>query len=286
MANIRIIKRRIRSVQNTAKITHAMEMIAASKMRRAQQRVMAARPYAEKMQQILGNLAAQPQEAQDLHPLMEQRDAQRITLLHITPDRGLTGGLTANLNRRAAQFTLEEKTPVNSVTIGRKAREFMVRHGQDLRAVFTDLGDGVGVEALLPVARILVDDYTNGATDRVYIIFAQFVSTVVQVPTLTQLLPVQATPSEEFKHAGYIFEPSGPAVKADLLPRFVEMQIYQAMLEAIASEQSARMVAMRNATDNAKDMISALTLELNKARQETITRELLDIVGGVAALEG
>ena len=286
MPNIRTIRRRIRSVQNTQKITQAMEMIAASKMRRAQQRVLAARPYAEKMLQVLGNLAAQPRETEQLHPLLEMREPRKITLLHITPDRGLTGGLTSNLNRRAAQFILEEGIPVNSVTVGRKARDFMVRHGQELRAVFTDLGDNVGVAELLPIARIVMDDYMSGGTDRVYMLFSTFVSTVTQRPTLQQLLPVEASPTEGLRQVGYIFEPDGLTVLAQLLPRFVEMQVYQAMLEAIASEQSARMVAMRNATDNAKEMIDGLTLELNKARQESITRELLDITGGVVALEG
>ena len=286
MPNIRTIRRRIRSVQNTQKITQAMEMIAASKMRRAQQRVLAARPYAEKMLQVLGNLAAQPRETEQLHPLLEMREPRKITLLHITPDRGLTGGLTSNLNRRAAQFILEEGTPVNSVTVGRKARDFMVRHGQELRAVFTDLGDNVGVAELLPIARIVMDDYMSGGTDRVYMLFSTFVSTVNQRSTLQQLLPVEASPTEGLRQVGYIFEPDGLTVLAQLLPRFVEMQVYQAMLEASASEQSARMVAMRNATDNAKEMIDGLTLELNKARQESITRELLDITGGVVALEG
>ena len=286
MANIRTIRRRIRSVQNTAKITQAMEMIAASKMRRAQQRVFSARPYAEKMLQVLGNLAAQPREAEDLHPLLRQRDPQKITLLHITPDRGLTGGLSANLNRRAAQFMLEEKTPANVITVGRKARDFMVRHGQDLRAVFTDLGDQASVADILPIARVAMDDYTSGQTDRVYILYSEFVSTMAQRPTLRQLLPVEAAPTEGIRQVGYIFEPDGLAVLTQLLPRFVEMQIYHAMLEAIASEQSARMVAMRSATDNAKEMVNALTLELNKARQESITKDMLDIIGGVVALEG
>ena len=286
MPNIRTIRRRIRSVQNTQKITQAMEMIAASKMRRAQQRVLSARPYAEKMQQVLGNLAAQPRETEQLHPLLEKREPRKITLLHMTPDRGLTGGLTSNLNRRAAQFILEEGIPVNSVTVGRKARDFMVRHGQELRAVFTDLGDNVGLAELLPIARIVMDDYMSGGTDRVYMLFSTYVSTVTQRPTLQQLLPVEASPTEGLRHVSYIFEPDGLTVLAQLLPRFVEMQVYQAMLEAIASEQSARMVAMRNATDNAKEMVDSLTLELNKARQESITRELLDITGGVVALEG
>ncbi|MEE9284384.1 MAG: ATP synthase F1 subunit gamma [Dehalococcoidia bacterium] len=285
MPNIRTIRRRIRSVENTAKITRAMEMIAASKMRRAQQRVLAGRPYAEKMRQVLTNLAVQAQGLESSHPLLEKREVTTIQLLHITPDRGLAGGLNTNLNRRATQFILEERVKVNVITIGKKGRDFMVRHGQDVRAVFTDLADHVTVGDILPISRIVMDDYRSGAVDQVYVMYAHYVSTMVQQPTLRQLLPVQA-PEEAGRGIDYIYEPSPLAVLTTILPRFVDMQVYQAMLEANASEQSARMVAMRNATDNAGEMVEDLTLELNKARQAMITGELLDITGGVAALEG
>ena len=286
MPNIRTIRRRVRSVENTAKITRAMEMIAASKMRRAQQQVLAGRPYAEKMRQVLSNLTAQTQGLDESHPLQERREVNTIQLLHITPDRGLAGGLNNNLNRRSTQFILEERVKVNVITIGKKGRDFMVRHGQDVRAVFTDLADHVTVGDILPIARLVVDDYTSGAVDRVYVMFALFVSTMNQQPTLRQLIPVEAAKDEASAGVDYIYEPDSLAVLATLLPRFVDMQIYQAMLEANASEQSARMVAMRAATDNASEMVEDLTLELNKARQAMITGELLDIVGGVAALEG
>ncbi len=286
MPNIRTIRRRVRSVENTAKITRAMEMIAASKMRRAQQQVLAGRPYAEKMRQVLSNLTAQTQGLDESHPLQERREVNTIQLLHITPDRGLAGGLNNNLNRRSTQFILEERVKVNVITIGKKGRDFMVRHGQDVRAVFTDLADHVTVGDILPISRLVVDDYTSGAVDRVYVMFALFVSTMNQQPTLRQLIPVEAAKDEASAGVDYIYEPDSLAVLATLLPRFVDMQIYQAMLEANASEQSARMVAMRAATDNASEMVEDLTLELNKARQAMITGELLDIVGGVAALEG
>ena len=288
MPSIRQIRRRIRSVQNTAKITKAMQMIAASKMRRAQERVFASRPYAEKMLQVLGNLAG-AQDDEGLHPLLERREPQKITLLHITPDRGLTGGLIGNLNRRAAQFLLEDRLPSSVVTVGRRGRDFMVRHGQNVQAVFTDIGDKARMADILPIARLLMNDYTEKKTDKVYLLFAQFVSTAQQRPLLRQVLPVETAHMESavpVRKLDYIFEPDAAGVLGQLLPRFVEMQVYQAVLEAIASEQSARMVAMQNATDAAKDMIGSLTLVLNKARQESITKELLDIVGGVAALEG
>ena len=289
MPSVRQIRRRIRSVQNTAKITKAMQMIAASKMRRAQDRVFASRPYSEKMLQVLGNLSGGVNDGEGGQPLLERREAQKVTLIHITPDRGLTGGLISNLNRRASQFLLEEKLSSNVVTVGKRGRDFMVRHGKNVQAVFTDLGDKAGMADILPIARLVINDYTEKKTDRVYLLFAQFVSMSQQRAVVRQLLPVEPQGQQSgaaVKKLDYIYEPDAASVLGQLLPRFVEMQVYQAVLESIASEQSARMLAMQNATDAAKDMISSLTLVLNKARQESITKELLDLVGGVAALEG
>ncbi len=286
MPTIREIRRRIRSVQNTAKITSAMEMISASKMRRAQQRVFAGRPYSLKMQQVLANLAAQVAELDDVDPLLQKREAKHILLIHITPDRGLTGGVNSNINRKGAQFLLEEKLPIKVVTIGKKGRDFMTRHGQNVHAVFTDIGDRITVPQVTPITRILRDEYLAGNVDKVYLLYADFVSTVVQRPVVRQLLPVEPTFGDSGPKGGYIYEPDPKAVLAALLPRFIEMAVYQALLEANASEQSARMVAMRNATSNAKDMVSELTLDLNKARQTAINNELLDITGGVVALGG
>ena len=290
MADIRTIRRRIRSVENTAKITGAMEMIAASKLRRAQQRVFSGRPYSEKMLQVLANLAGlagQSEEIESLHPLLEKRDVANVLLLLVTPDRGLTGGLNANLNRRAARFVLEEKAPTRVVTIGKKGRDFMVRHGQDVQATFMNMGDQFTVADILPVSHIITNDYTSGQVDRVYLIYAKFKSMLVQEPVLKQLLPIEApAATEPTSQVDYIYEPDSKAVLAQLLPRYVVMQLYQSMLEANASEHSARMVAMRNATDAASDMVQTLTLDLNKARQASITADLLDITGGVAALEG
>ncbi|MSQ22019.1 MAG: ATP synthase F1 subunit gamma [Dehalococcoidia bacterium] len=286
MANIRIIRRRIRSVQNSAKITKAMQMIAASKMRRAQQLTLAGRPYSEKMRDVLADLAAQPADAEEVHPLLRHRDVKRIEVIHITPDRGLCGGLNSNLNRTTGRFILEQNVPVSVVTVGRKGRDFMVRFGREVRAVFTDLGDRPRVADILPIARLAIDDYTSGYADQVLITYADFVTTAVQRPVMQKLLPVEPASLPPGQATGYIYEPRSLEVLDALLPRFVEMQLYHALLESIASEHSARMVAMRAATDNALDMIDSLTLMLNKARQESITRELLDIVGGAAALEG
>ena len=285
MPSVRQIKRRIRSVQNTAKITKAMSMIAASKMRRAQEMALRGRPYADRMQALLANLAAQPHEEEYLHPLLRRREVQTIGLVHITPDRGLTGGLNSNINRRGAQFILEQSAHVVVVAVGKKGRDFMVRHGQDVKAVFIDLGDRPSLTDVTPIARMVMDDYAEERIDAVYLVHAQFFTTTAQRPVIVPLLPVVPAELRPQEAVGYIYEPHSILVLAALLPRFVEMQLYHAVLEGIASEQSARMVAMRNATDNANEMVEDLTLVMNKARQESITRELLDIVGGAVAVE-
>jgi F-type H+-transporting ATPase subunit gamma len=282
MANIRLIRRRIRSIQSTAKITKAMEMIATSKMRRAQDNVLAGRPYAEKIHQVLADLAAQPGAA--VHPLLERREVKNIQVIHITPDRGLCGGLNTNMNRSTGSFILEQVAPTVLIAIGKKGRDYMMRYGREVRAEFTALGDQPSLMDTLPVSRIVIDDYSNGIVDAVYLAYSRFVTTVTQRPVLEQLLPVEPAKIERPGEIEYIYEPSSKAVLAELLPRFVEMEVYHAILESIASEQSARMVAMRNATDNAEEMVQDLTLVYNKARQEMITKELLDITGGAEAL--
>jgi len=282
MIPIRVIRRRIRSIQSTAKITRAMEMIAASKMRQAQLRVLAARPYAEKMHEVVAHLAAQTQSGEELHPLLQRREVKRIAVIHIAADRGLCGGLNANVNRMTANFILEQSLPVCSIAVGRRGRDFMSRYCRDMLAEFTNLGDQPSLLDTLPISRVVIDDYTNGTIDQVYLAYTQFITTVNQQPVLWELLPIEPAKMERIENLEYIYEPSAPAVLEHLLPRYVEMQVYHAILESIASEQSARMVAMRNATDNANDMIEELTLIYNKARQELITKELLDIAGGVA----
>jgi F-type H+-transporting ATPase subunit gamma len=282
MANIRLIRRRIRSVQSTAKITKAMEMVATSKMRRAQDRDVAGRPYAEKIQRVLSDLVAQ--EGGFAHPLLARRELKRIEIIHITPDRGLCGGLNANMNRSTASFVLEQMSPSVMIAIGRKGRDYMLRYGRDVRAEFTGIGDRPSLLDTMPISRIVIDDYSNGFADAVYLAYTRFVTTMTQRPVLQQLLPVEPAPREHGGEAEYIYEPARRLVLAELLPRFVEMQVYHAILESIASEQSARMVAMRNATENATEVVQDLTLMYNKARQEMITKELLDITGGAEAI--
>ena len=285
MANIRLIRRRIRGVQSTAKITRAMEMIAASKMRKAQERGLAGRPYTQKITQVISALASVLGD-KTRHTLLDVRDpVKKIAIVHITPDRGLSGGLVSNINRRSASFILEQGMPSSVIAVGRKGLEFMRRTSQDVVAEFIQLGDKPNMVDTLPISRIIIDDFTSGKIDAVYIAYARFVNTMVQTPTMLKILPVTPVTVEPGKaNPDYIFEPTSAAVLDALLPRFVEMGVYHAILEAIASEQSARMIAMRNATENANELIDDLTLVYNKARQESITTELLDIIGGAAAL--
>jgi F-type H+-transporting ATPase subunit gamma len=261
-----------------------MEMIATSKMRRAQEAGVAGRPYDEKIRQVITALAALPQ-AGAPHPLLQNRPVNSIEIVHITPDRGLCGGLNANINRTTAGFLVEQTVPVNVVTVGRKGNEFMRRVGRDIRAEFSRLGDRPSLLDTLPISRIIIDDYTSGVADAVYLVYTRFVSTMTQTPVMERLLPVEPAELPVMQNVEYIYEPSAEAVLGELLPRFVEMEVYHAILESIASEQSARMVAMRNATENANELIQDLTLMYNKARQEAITTELLDISGGAAALK-
>jgi len=284
LANIRLIRRRIKGVQSTAKITRAMEMIATLKMRRAQERGLAGRPYSDKISQVLADLAALSRGTEAPHPLLQSRPVNKIAVVHITPDRGLCGGLNANINRLTASFILGQSVPVTLITVGRKGLEFMRRYNRDIRAEFSQLGDQPNLLDTLPIARIVIDDYTNGVVDQVYLVYTQFISTMVQKPFMKQILPVEPAAIPQAQNVDYIYEPNPAAVLGELLPRFVEMQIYHAILESIASKQSAQMVAMRNATDNANELIEDLTLMYNKARQESITKELLDITGGAAAL--
>ena len=284
MINPRILRRRIRSIESTAKITRAMEMIATAKMRRTQEQALAGRPYSEKISQVIADLAILSRIGDGNYPLLEKREEKRIAIVYITTDRGLCGGLNANLNRLIGQFVLEQSIPVTFVTVGRKGRSFIRRSGLDIRAEFSGISDRPTMLETLPVSRVVIDDYSSGYIDLVYLAYPRFVSTMEQQPTMEVLLPVEPPEVPPTQRGEYIWEPDPSAVLNQLLPRYVEMQVYHAILELIASEQSARMVAMRNASDNAKDVIEDLTLTLNKVRQETITKEICDISGGAEAL--
>ena len=287
MPSVRDMRRRIRSVENTGKVTNAMSLIAASKMRRAQMSVTQGRPFAEKIQEVITHLAAQPNEdGAQAHPLLRVRPVQRIGILIISPDRGLCGGMHSNLNRAVGGFIQECVSPVTSIIVGRKARDFMIRSGQDVKAVFTEISERPVLADTIAISRMVIDSYIEEDVDEVYLAYTRFVSTVSQRPVIERLLPVTPAELTGAERVGYIYEPDSLAVLDSLLPRFVEMEVYHSLLESIASEQSARMVAMRNATDNASELVSDLTIVMNKLRQDSITNELLDLIGGQIALEG
>jgi F-type H+-transporting ATPase subunit gamma len=284
MANIQALRRRIRSIQGTTKIVRAMEMVATAKMRRTQQRALAGRPYTEKIRQVIADLAIEPRVRGKILPLLEKRGVKKIALVHIGTDRGLCGGLNTNLNRLVGEFVLQQKVPVTVLTVGRKARAFARIAKLDVRAEFSGISDRATMQDTMSISRLLIDDYSKGEVDLIYLAYPDFISTMVQKPTIQTLLPIEPAKLPSGQVAEYIYEPDPFSVLNELLPRFVEMEVYHAILELIASEQSARMVAMRNAGDNAEDLIKDLTLSLNKARQEIITKEICDISGGAEAL--
>ena len=289
MPSLKDIRDRIRSVSNTAKITSAMQLIAASRMQRAQQMVRNGRPYADQMREVLSHLVMRLEaEEETLDPLLLRRPNNRELLVLVTPDRGLAGALVGNILRLAAREYTEAGVPIDTVGIGRKGERFAARTGQNLVASFS-VGDRPSLADTLDISSFVIDRYRSGEVDTVKLIYAQFVNTSVQRPVNVQLLPIE-TPAESddgpVMYLDYIYEPSPAEVLANIAPRYVETQVYHTILEAQASEHSARMIAMQNATDNANELIEELTLDLNKARQESITGELLDIVGGVAGVQG
>jgi len=285
--SLRDIRRRIRSVRNTAQITKAMELVAASRMRRAQQRVLAARPYAEAMNVMINQLGTARREGAALHPLLQQRpEVRHVGLVLLTTDRGLCGALNTNVLRRGTEFILSTPEEMELVTVGRKGQDFMARRGRAIRATFTQLGDRPDYMAVVPIARVIIDDFEHRRIDAAYVLYPKFISTLSQRPQLDQILPITPpAPTDGGQRAvEYIYEPDPRAILAELLPRYVEVQIYQAVLETIASEQSARMVAMRAANDNAKELIDGLTLTYNRARQAAITSEVNEIASAANAM--
>ncbi len=286
MATLREIRRRIGSVRNTSQITRAMEMVAASKMRRAQQHVVATRPYADRIRTMIGDIAGAGIEDPSRFPLLEHRPIHRSEMIVITSDKGLAGALNTNVIRAALRFMQEQPEGIENIdmiTLGRKGRDFYTRFGKNLTADFPQTGEQPSFESIRPIVRIAISDFVTGKVDAVYVSYTRFINTLRQTTEVQQILPIQ-TPEGSGDAIDYIFEPGPEDVLEALLPRFVEVQIYQALLESIASEHSSRMVAMRNATDNARDLVRELTLTYNKVRQAQITREVSEIAAGAAAL--
>jgi F-type H+-transporting ATPase subunit gamma len=286
MPSLRDIRRRIRSIKNTSQITKAMEMVAASRMRRAQQRVTSARPYSETMRSLIEGLAASvgSNAGAELHPLLVQRPIDTVGIVMFTTNRGLCGALNTNVIRRGSEVILEQTHPIELLTIGRKGQDYMARRGHQLLGTFTGITDSPSYDDIIPIARVILDSYNAGVMDRCYLVYPKFINTLTQRPQVDQLLPLQPPGAGDTKPVDYIFEPDPAGILEELLPRFVEVQVYQALLETQASEQSARMIAMRNATDNATEIVDSLTLTYNKARQAAITREVTEIASAAEAM--
>jgi F-type H+-transporting ATPase subunit gamma len=283
---VRDIKRRIRSIKSTQQITKAMEMVAAARLRRAQEKVVAARPYAREIQGMIRRLI--PAIPEIAHPLLAPRQSHRVGYVVMTSDRGLCGGFNAHVIRQA-QVLLAQEKEYALVTLGRKGRDFFRRRGYRLLAEFIALGDDPTVAQTREIAQALLDLYEKNLVDEINLVYMEFISTGRQRPKVARLLPVEAPAVDEADLElinDYLFEPEPEKVLDMLLPRFIIGQIYNALLESKASEQAAKMIAMGAASENAGEMIDQLTLSFNKARQAAITRELSEIVGGADALKG
>ena len=287
MAGGREIKTKIKSVQNTRKVTRALEMVSASKIRKAQDRMKASRPYARAMRQLIGHLAQANTDYR--HPYLVQRaDVKRVGYVVVSSDRGLAGGLNNNMFRKLlVEFRAlqEQGIEVDVVTIGQKASVFFRRIKVGMLASVTHLGDAPKLEQLIGVIKVMLDAYTDGKVDKVFLAYNDFVNTMTQKATFDQLLPLPPAETQMAKHEwDYIYEPDAESVLEHVLTRYIESLVYQAVMENVASEHAARMVAMKAASDNASKLIDTLNLVYNKARQAAITQEISEIVGGAAAV--
>jgi F-type H+-transporting ATPase subunit gamma len=284
MPSLRDLRRRIKGVQNMRKITKAMELVAAARMRRAQERVLAARPYSDEIASIMSELMKRSPQYD--HPYLQVRPVEKRLIILVTGDRGLCGALNSNNTRLAVREAAQSTVPVSYVTIGRRGRDVIRRLHRDLVADQSMLGDRPTMGDVLPAARVAMEQYEKGEVQQIDLVFAKFISVGRQQATLQRVLPVVPPEDARASAADFEYEPDPKDVLDALLPRYVEAQVYRAVLENGASEQAARMLAMRNASDNASEFIEDLTLTANKVRQASITTELMEIVGGAAALEG
>jgi F-type H+-transporting ATPase subunit gamma len=280
------IRTQISSINNTRKITRAMEKVAASKTRKAQDRMAASRPYAERIRQVVGHLANANPEYK--HRYLIEREAKRVGYIVISSDRGLCGGLNVNVFKTAIrdmkQFA-DSGVEIDICTIGSKAVSFFRNYGGNVTSAFTGLGDAPKADDLVGSVKVMLDAFDEGRIDRLFVVSNEFVNTMTQKPTVEQLLPLKAEENTKLKHHwDYIYEPEPVEILNELLVRYIESQVYQSVVENIACEQAARMLAMKNATDNAGDIIDELQLVYNKARQAAITQEISEIVSGAAAV--
>lgn len=288
MAGAKEIRNKIASIKKTQKITRAMEMVAASKMRKTQDRMRASRPYASKIYQVVQHLAYG--HAEYHHPFLEEREIKRVGVIVVSTDRGLCGGLNTNLFKKVTEFVKEQKdsdVDVDFSLMGRKAEGFFRRMGGNITAYVDGLGDTPSVSDLLGSVKVMLDAYNDEKIDALYIGYNEFVNTMTQRPVVKQLLPLpkEEGADDELAHYwDYIYEPDAKELLDELLSRYIELQVYQAVVENIACEQAAKMISMRSASDNAGELIKEFQLAYNKARQAAITQELAEIVSGAAAL--
>lgn len=289
MAGLKEIKRRISGAKNTRKITRAMKMISAARLRRAQQRITELRPYALKTSQLLASVASRVNPDDDLHPLLRRRDEQKILLVVLTSDRGLAGAFNASINKRAfamwKKFEAEGKQ-VSFAIIGRKGGDFFRRRGAKIDKVFQGVFENLNSSKAGEIGRYIVGRYVEEDLDAAYLVYNEFKSAITQIVTAQQILPVKLEQSAEAETTDYIYEPSQKALLDRLLPMYMEVTSFKALLDSVASEHGARMTAMDNAMRNASDVIDRLTLQYNRARQAAITKELMEIIGGAEALKG
>ncbi len=286
MSGAKEIRTKIKSIKNTQKITKAMEMVAASKMRKAQDRMNATRPYSEKMRNVICHLAHSHPEYK--HPFMIEREIKRVGYIVVTSDRGLCGGLNVNLFKKTIADMMvhhEKGVEIDVIAIGRKGIDYFKRQNANMVAQASHLGDTPHINELIGTVKVMLDAYTEGKIDALYLVSNEFVNTMTQQADVQQLLPIAGAADESLKHHwDYIYEPDSKDILDALLMRFVESQVYQGVVENIACEMSARMIAMKSATDNAGDIIKGLETMYNKARQAAITQEISEIVGGAAAV--
>ncbi len=292
MANAREVKQRIKSVKNISQVTRALQAVSASKVRKAIDQLEDTRPYSVKAWQVLQHIAKQPDRS-TLHPmLVEHSSVERIIAIVISSDRGLAGAYNSNLIRTVETWSKSIEVPVEYITVGKRGRDLLLRRGKEIMAEFSNLPAEPSYNDISPVGRIAVDTFLRDEVGEVYLIYTRFINRMSHQPVVKKLLPLETDVDERVKTfnetepliGGYIFEPDQKSILEEIIPRFTILQVFHAVIESLASEHSARMVAMKNATDNATALADALQLEYNKARQQAITNEMLDIVGGAEAI--
>jgi F-type H+-transporting ATPase subunit gamma len=290
MANLKAIRKRISSVKNTQKITRAMKLVAAARLRGAQQNILELRPYAQKTLEVLSSVAARAGEDEEVHPLLARREQKNVLLVVLTSDRGLCGSFNANINKRAYREWKEREKDGANVTfsvIGRKGRDYFRRRDAEMRKDFTGVFENLSWDKAGEIGRYIVSEYTSKDLDACYLVYNEFKSAISQDVVVEPLLPIEPMEVPEGETAvDFIYEPNKRALLDTLLPMYCEVEVYRALLESVASEHGARMTAMDAATSNAGDLIGKLTLEYNRARQAAITKELMEIIGGAEALKG